>query len=111
MQIEESLVWLEIVSLSMVQKNFNNAFKDQGLVRSDHDHNMSYKIKNGNILILLLYVNDLLLTENLDEKVQLLKEQLLATFEMMDLGKVLFYIGIEFVYLLSCIFLTQRGYI
>lgn len=80
-------------------------------MRSDHDHNMYYKTKNGNILILLLYVDDLLLTENLDEKIQLLKEQLLATFEMMDLGKVFFYLGIEFVYLLSCIFLTQRGYI
>lgn len=60
-------------------------------MRSDHDHNMYYKIKNGNSLILLLYVDDLLLTENLDEKIQLLKEQLLATFEMMDLSKVLFY--------------------
>jgi hypothetical protein len=35
-------------------------FEDQGLVRIDHDHNMYYKIKNGNILILLLHVNDLL---------------------------------------------------
>ncbi len=86
----------------MVPKNFNNFLKGQGLMRSDHDHNMYYKIKNGNILILLLHVYDVLLRENLDEKIQLLKEQLLATFEMMDLGKVLFYLGIELVYLLSC---------
>ncbi len=42
-------------------------------MKNDHDHNMYYKIKNGNILILFLYVDDLLLIENFDEKIQQLK--------------------------------------
>jgi hypothetical protein len=66
-QIEEGLVWLEIVSLSVVIDNF---FKDQGLMKNDHDHNMYYKIKNGNILILLLYVDDFLFIGNFDKEMQ-----------------------------------------
>jgi hypothetical protein len=42
-------------------------------MKNDHDHNMYYKIKNGNILILLLYVGDLLLIGNFDEEIQYLK--------------------------------------
>jgi hypothetical protein len=38
-------------------------------MKNDHDH-MYYKIKNGNILILLLYVDDLLLIANFDEEIQ-----------------------------------------
>jgi hypothetical protein len=38
-------------------------------MKNDHDHKMYYKIKNGNILILLLYVDDLLIG-NFDEEIQ-----------------------------------------
>jgi hypothetical protein len=105
LQIEEGCVWLQTISSNVVSKNWY-IFKDQVSIKSDHDHNMCYKIKNGNILFLFLYVDDLLLTWNLDEEIQQLKEQPLATFEMMDLGKVLFCLGIKFVYLSSFIFLT-----
>jgi hypothetical protein len=51
-------------------QKIDNFFKDQGLIKNDHDHNMYYKIKNGKILILLLYVDDLLLIGNFDEEIQ-----------------------------------------
>jgi hypothetical protein len=39
-------------------------------MKNDHDHNMYYNIKNESILILLLYVDDLFLIGNFDEKIQ-----------------------------------------
>jgi hypothetical protein len=39
-------------------------------MKNDHEHNMYYNIKNGSILILLLYVDDLFLIGNFDEKIQ-----------------------------------------
>ncbi len=39
-------------------------------MKNDHDHNMYYKIKNGNILIFLLYVDNLLFIGNFDKEIQ-----------------------------------------
>jgi hypothetical protein len=39
-------------------------------MKNDHDHNMYYKIKNGNILIFFLYVDDLFLRGNFVEDIQ-----------------------------------------
>jgi hypothetical protein len=39
-------------------------------MKNDHDHNMYYEIKNENIIILLLYVDDFLLLGNFDEEIQ-----------------------------------------
>jgi hypothetical protein len=53
------------------------------------------------MVIIILYVNDLLLVGDCKDEVELIKHKLMEVFEMTNLGKIKFYIGIE-----RCIFLV-----
>ena len=60
---------------------------------------------------LLVYVDDIIITEDdLDEKAQL-KENLSREFEIKDLGVLKYFLGIELAYSKVGIFLSQRNYI
>lgn len=59
--------------------------QSQGLYRNDADYNL-YFLRNGTkIVVLILYVDDLLITSNDSEKMAWLKDQLQNRFEMTDL--------------------------
>lgn len=75
-------------------EKIDSYFKDQGLNRSDVDHNLYYLKSNDKIVILILYVDDLLLNKDHEEKINQLKEQLKARFEMTYLGLMSLYLGI-----------------
>jgi hypothetical protein len=63
---------------------------------------MYFKIgSDGNMVIIVLYVDDLLLVDDCKHEVELIKHKLMEVFEMTNLGKVKLYIGIE-----QCIFLV-----
>jgi hypothetical protein len=62
-------------------------------------------------LLLILYVDDFLLTGNKKEKLSWLKHQLLNKFEMSDLGFLHFYLGVEFLVSKVGLMFTQHAYI
>lgn len=65
---------------------------------------MYFKIgSDGNMVIIILYVDDLLLVDDCKHEVELIKHKLMEVFEMTNLGKVKLYIGIE-----QCIFLVVQ---
>jgi hypothetical protein len=64
--------------------------------RSNSDGNMYYMHKNGDTLILMLYVDDLFITRSSDTLISWLKNILHKEFEMTDLGQVKRYLGILF---------------
>jgi len=57
----------------------------QDLTRSSNDPNLYFKRTNGKLKILLLYVDDLLITGDDTEGISELKQQLQSEFEMTDL--------------------------
>ncbi len=75
---------------------FDSYFKDQHLNHSDVDHNLYYLKSNDKIVVLILYVDDLLLNKGHEEKINWLKEQLKARFEMTYLSLLSLYLGIKF---------------
>ncbi|CAK9276043.1 unnamed protein product [Sphagnum jensenii] len=60
--------------------------KSHGLQRSNVDCNVYFSHENDKVVILVLYVDDLLLTRNHSEKIIWLREQLLIASKMIDLG-------------------------
>jgi hypothetical protein len=83
----------------------------QGLTHSQHDPNLYFSVQNGKRTILLLYVDDLLLTGDNVNEIERLKSELQKEFEMTNLGLAHNYLGTEIVTGLNDLFIHQRGYI
>ena len=65
-----------------------------GFTKSDADSNVYYMVVEGDSLILVLYVDDLFLTEA-ERLVTWCKKQLSSKFEMTDLGLMHYILGLE----------------
>jgi hypothetical protein len=64
----------------------------------------------GNVLLVGVYVDDLVITGTKDVEVVAFKEEMKATFQMSDLGPLSFYLGIEVHQADSGIILRQTAY-
>ena len=56
---------------------------------------MIYRHKNGKITILIVYVDDIILTEDDTEEMERLKKRLALEFEMKNLGNLKYFLGME----------------
>jgi hypothetical protein len=56
------------------------------MIKSNSDYSLYYIRRNGKLSILLLYVDDLLITGECEKEVAWLKTTLQQKFKMMDLG-------------------------
>ncbi|MCH80809.1 copia-type polyprotein [Trifolium medium] len=68
-------------------------------------------LNNEDLVIICLYVDDLLITGSQKPEIEKLKGKLKAEFEMTDLGKLSFFLGMEFVEVLNGIVMHQQKYI
>ena len=65
-----------------------------GFTRSNVDPNLYFKVDREKLLILVLYVDDLFLT-GADLLIHQCKRELIAEFEMKDLGLMHYFLGLE----------------
>jgi hypothetical protein len=87
----------------------DNFLMSWAFTKSKVDSNLYYKVVDGGLVILLLYVDDLFLTE--DKKLITKSKRKLATeFEMKDLGMMHYFLGLEVWQRPSEIFLNQGKY-
>ena len=61
-------------------------------------------------LIVDMYVDDLIVTSTSVEGVKEFKQQMMEEFEMIDLGLLMYYLGIEVDQRKDCIMLKQSAY-
>ena len=66
--------------------------------------------KNGDILIVCLYVDDLIFTSNNLSLFEDFKKAMTKEFEMTDIGLMAYYLGIEVKQVEDGIFISQEGY-
>jgi hypothetical protein len=66
-----------------------------GFERSPHEAAVYRRGNGGNVLLVGVYVNDLVITSTKDMEVAAFKEEMKVTFQMSDLGPLSFYLGIE----------------
>lgn len=90
---------------------FRSAMKNYGYVQADSDHTLFFKRKGSKIVVLIIYVDDMIITGNDEEGMKELKLQLSREFEMKDLGGLKYFLGIEVSRSKKGIFLSQRKYI
>jgi hypothetical protein len=65
-----------------------------GFTKSKADSNLYFKVVDGELVILLLYVDDLFLTGN-EKLIAESRKKLVAEFEMKDLGMMHYFLGLE----------------
>nr|KYP36170.1 Retrovirus-related Pol polyprotein from transposon TNT 1-94 [Cajanus cajan] len=71
------------------------AMKKFGYKQSNSDHTLFIKHTKGKVAILIVYVDDMVLTGDDVEEMKLLEKRLAAEFEMKDLGQLKYFLGIE----------------
>lgn len=70
-------------------------FIKEGFERCNFKHKLFIKADGGKILIVILYVDDLIFTGNCEEMFGNFKRSMQQEFDMTDLGKMRYFLGVE----------------
>ena len=86
-------------------------FSKAGFHKSPYEHTLYIKTgEKGNLLIVCLYVDDLIFTGNDEGMFRTFKQSIMKEFEMTDLGKMKYFLGIEVTQSAGGIFICQKKY-
>lgn len=79
---------------------------------SNHpDHTLFFKYHYDKITILVVYVDDIVITCDDDKGIICFKRALARSFEVKDLGYLHYFLGMEVAYGAQGIYLSQRKYV
>ena len=93
-------------------ERFTQAMLKYGFKQSQGDHTLFIKHSSqGKVTVLIVYVDDIVLTCDDMEGMQELKKYLAKEFEIKDLGNLKFFLGIEVARSKHGIFISQRKYV
>ncbi|WKA11488.1 hypothetical protein VitviT2T_028982 [Vitis vinifera] len=93
-------------------EHFGKVIKHYGYTQSQADHTMFYKHSNeGKVAILIVYVDDIVLTGDDYNELEKLKKKLAEEFEIKDLGVLKYFLGMGFARSKEGIFVNQRKYV
>jgi Reverse transcriptase (RNA-dependent DNA polymerase) len=95
-------VWYEILSYFLTSCNFKVSSFDSSLFTR---HNT-----NGTTVI-LVYVDDIIITDNNSREIDCIKNDLKQKFKIKDLGKLTYFLGIEITHSQKKLFISQRKYV
>ena len=91
---------------------FSKAMKEKDYRQAHSDHTMFYKHnKEGKIAILIVYVDDIVMTGSDESELTELKEFLAKQFEIKDLGNLKYFLGMEIARSDRGIAISQRKYV
>ena len=77
---------------------------------SNADHSLFTKCDGTNTTLVLVYVDDIIVTGNNFEHIQKIKKQLKENFDIKDLGYLKYFLGIEVAFSNKGLFISQRKY-
>jgi Reverse transcriptase (RNA-dependent DNA polymerase) len=82
-----------------------------GFKRSEADSSMFTNTSNKGIVVILIYVDDLVITGSNLSGIETLKHHLSLEFDIKDLGNLKYFLGIDIARSNKGLFLSQRKYI
>lgn len=86
-------------------------FVKEGFEKCEFEHTLFIKTgKEGAILIVSLYVDDLIFTGNNELMFEWFKHSMKSEFDMTDLGKMRYFLGLEVLQRPDGVFISQRKY-
>ncbi|KAH9695599.1 hypothetical protein KPL71_022832 [Citrus sinensis] len=85
-------------------------FQEKGFTKCPYEHALYVKEKDGDILIVCLYVDDLIFTGSNPSLFEEFKRVMIKAFEMTDIGLMTYYLGIEVKQNEEDIFISQESY-
>ncbi|XP_068483246.1 uncharacterized mitochondrial protein AtMg00810-like [Phaseolus vulgaris] len=92
--------------------NSNEFILENSEAQSQGDHTLFIKHSiSGGVTILLVYVDDIIITGDDKEEQQMLSQRLATKFEIKTLGRLKYFLGIEVVHSKKGIFISQQKYI
>ncbi|GJZ13349.1 ribonuclease H-like domain-containing protein [Tanacetum coccineum] len=71
---------------------------ENGFIQSKSDYSLFTKSEKGNFVALLVYVDDIIITGNKVDEIEKFKSFLKTKFQIKDLGKLKYFLGIEETY-------------
>lgn len=90
---------------------FRRAIIQMGYKQSNGEHTLFYKRSDDKVTILIVYVDDIIITGSDAQETERLKMQLAKEFEVKDMGQLRYFLGIEVSRSPKGIYLSQRKYI
>jgi hypothetical protein len=85
--------------------------KDKGFKRGTTDNNMYIKTEDNNLLIVLVYVDDIIFGCNKDSLVQWFASAMESEFEMSMIGELSFFLGLQITQRSEGMFISQEKYL
>ena len=80
-----------------------------GFEISKADHSLYVKKIDGGIVVIVVYVDDVIITGDCEEDIDQVKGLLKDEFNMKDLGKLMYFLGIEVIQTADGIWLLQQA--
>ena len=90
---------------------FTEAMKKYGYRQGNADHTLLVKHRGGKVTLLIIYVNDMVVTGDDTEEIKRLQRYLSSEFEMKDLGGLKYFLGIKVARSRDGIYLFQWKYV
>ncbi|XP_057993063.1 uncharacterized mitochondrial protein AtMg00810-like, partial [Hevea brasiliensis] len=90
---------------------FSEAIQEFGMQKSKCDHLVFYRQSEVGLILLVVYVDDIVITGSDSAGISSLKTFLQTQFQTKDLGLLKYFLGIEVMRSKKGIFLSQRKYI
>ena len=87
-------IWLETMSPYLVDK-FSQAVETFGMQMSKYDYSVFYKNSNSSIILLVVYVDDIVITRSDSKGILSLKSFLYCQFHTKDLGMLKNFLGVK----------------
>lgn len=88
----------------------NSCLENFGFLRCPYEPAVYTRMEQGEVLIIAVYVDDLLVTGSCIDVIEKFKREMNQKFQMSDMGKLSYYLGIEVEQRDNCIVLKQSGY-
>ncbi|GJU84366.1 ribonuclease H-like domain-containing protein [Tanacetum coccineum] len=111
--IDDEETFSPVVKMACRQWNakLTSTLIENGFSQSKSDYSLYTKSDKGVFLALLVYVDDIIITGNSVSEIEKFKVYLKSKFMIKDLGKLIYFLGIEVVDTEKGICLNQRKYV